>query len=839
MHTNSSLFLFFIFSLLSTGTLIGQNQQENFNQILNNNWQFREANTKKWMPVKIPGAAHTGLLENKKIDDPFYRDNEQKLQWIEEKDWEFKTAFFISKTQLAAEDIKLTFHGLDTYADIYVNGKKMLYVNNMFRSWEINIKNQVQEGKNEIRIYFYSAVKKTNAAQEALGYELPGGPRVMARKAQFHFGWDWGPRLCGVGIWRPVILQFSNQARINNCKLPYSILENKKVVIKPVIEIEAFAASEATLHFKIAEKEVQKKIVLKPGKNIFNLAHEIPEAQLWWPNGMGKAHLYDAAFTLKIDNKTIDTHRKKTGFRTVELITQKEGKGKSFYFKINGEPVFMKGANYIPQDIFQNRVTETHYQNIIKDALDANMNMLRVWGGGIYENDIFYELCDANGIMVWQDFMFACAMYPGDEAFLENVAVEAKENVARLSHHPAIALWCGNNENSEGWHRWGWQNNFSKKQRARIWGDYQKLFQEMLPDIVKSITPEIPYWESSPQFGRGNPQHQFEGDAHYWGVWHDAEPFEMFEKKVPRFMSEYGFQSFPSETTINSFTLPEDRSPDSEIMLVHQKHPRGNKLIWEYMKREYPEPEDFASFIYMSQLLQAEGIRKGIDAHRRSRPYCMGTLYWQMNDCWPVASWSSMDYYGNKKALHYFVKKAYADVVVIPVIEKDSIKVFVVSDNKMLTKEKLSLRLMGFSGEVLHKKSIVIDIKKGTSQLVLQEAVSDWLQGRDKKTVFLNCKFEDTDKWPERNAYVEIPKLLNLPDPEIRKNIQKVPSGYEVTIASDVFIRGLYLSTDMPGQFDDNFVDIMPGEVKVLYFKTEEIIEDFGETLTLKYLNTM
>ena len=381
----------------------------------------------------------------------------------------------------------------------------------------------------------------------------------------------------------------------------------------------------------------------------------------------------------------------------------------------------MKGANYIPQDNFQNNVSEDKYRKILQQVVAANMNMIRVWGGGIYEEDILYNLCDSLGILVWQDFMFACAMYPDNNEFLENVRLEAIDNIKRLRNYSSIILWCGNNEIAEAWQNWGWQNYRSKDEIQKISLGYKKLFGQILPFEVKRLT-NLPYWESSPQLGRGDKNHHLEGDVHYWGVWHDAQPFSTFEKKVPRFMSEFGFQSFPELSTIKKFSKEEDWFLDSKVMLSHQKHPRGNSLIQEYMKREYNQPKDFHKFIYASQVLQAEGMRIGLEAHRRSQPYCMGTLYWQLNDCWPVASWSSIDYYGNWKALHYVAKDVFSPLALSISNNKTKYSVWVMSDKRQNITDTLFINSYDLDGIKTQKtRKINIDLTKFGSHKIIDD----------------------------------------------------------------------------------------------------------------------
>ena len=392
------------------------------------------------------------------------------------------------------------------------------------------------------------------------------------------------------------------------------------------------------------------------------------------------------------------SHKTVYGIRDIELVTEKDSIGESFYFKVNGKPVYAKGANYIPQNSFQDKVTDKHYKKLLTDVVDANMNMLRVWGGGIYENDIFYDLCDEKGILVWQDFMFACAMYPGNDAFLENVKQEAIDIVKRLRNHASIALWCGNNENSEGWHRWGWQAGRSDAEKEDIWNNYLKVFDSILPNTVSQLT-NTDYWESSPKYGRGNPKYKTEGDAHDWWIWHDAYPFEHLEDNVPRFMSEFGFQSLPSYETIRFINQNDSIQMESDGFKNHQKHVRGFQLIDAYMQRDFPVPTHPEDYVYMSQLLQAYGITKGIEAQRRAKPHNMGTLYWQLNDCWPSVSWSSIDFMGNWKALHYKAKSSFENILVSNTIEVEVIETYLVNDGFENAKGSLELEIRTFNND--------------------------------------------------------------------------------------------------------------------------------------------
>lgn len=546
---------------------------------LKDNWQFRQEGTAKWNTAKVPGEVHTDLLNNKMIPDPFYRDNEKKLTWIEKKNWEYKTSFSATATMLKLKHIELVFDGLDTYAKVYLNDKLVLKADNMFRQWVVDVKQHLKVGKNELRVVFKSAQNMIDSlAQKDLPFVIPDNPRAYARKAQYHFGWDWGPKFTTCGIWKSVRLEAFN------------------------------------------EKEIEK-------------AYKVP-------------HKY-------------------------ELVQDPDKNGKSFYFKIDDKPVYMKGANYIPSDVFLSRMTKKEYEKVIATAKDANMNMLRVWGGGIYENDYFYDLCDKNGIYVWQDFMFAGTMVPGDKDFFDNVREEVKHQVKRLRHHPSIVAWCGNNEIDEAFKNWGWQKSFKMNQKdsIRLWNDYKRLFQDSIPKWVKEIDPNRPYISSSPLLGWGRPASITEGDSHYWGTWWGLEDIEVTQEKTGRFVSEYGMQAMPNYSTTEKITVKEDRHLYSDVLKAHQKAGKGFNKLNSYLQRYFKDTTNIKTwsvkdYTYLTQCLQYYSFKNIIGIHRSKAPYNMGTLLWQLNDCWPAASWSITDYYNRQpKAAWYAVKEAYRDDV--------------------------------------------------------------------------------------------------------------------------------------------------------------------------------
>ncbi|MEM6722699.1 MAG: glycoside hydrolase family 2 protein [Bacteroidota bacterium] len=817
-------------SMLFPTSITGQIQQQELTD-----WQFQQVGATDWQSAIVPGSVQLNLLQSGQIEDPFYRDNEAKVQWISDEDWAFKTTFSVEPSTLNQQYVQLVFDGLDTYATIELNGQPIGQTNNFFRTWKIPVKEALQEGDNELIITFEAPAKRSARDFKAIGYNLPGGQRVVSRKPQFHFGWDWGPTIIRSGIHRPVRLEAWSGPRIEDL-----YIQQKSVTValaKLEAQVEISSSEKRTVPIKLLANGqiiLEKTIPLKAGTNNISLPFEIPKPDLWWCVGMGEQARYH--FELLLD----ESQKKalKTGLRSIELVTEKDAIGESFYFRLNGKRVFAKGANYIPVDILQGRVKQADYERLINDALAANMNMLRIWGGGQYENDEFYELCDQKGILIWQDFMFACAMYPGDQAFMENVRQEAIDNIKRLRNHPCIALWCGNNENSEGWHRWGWKLQVPPFKIRRIWKDYKRLFQQQLPQLVSDYHSEIDYWESSPKMGRGNPKHQFEGDSHYWGVWHDAEPFEMFLQKVPRFMSEFGFQSFPNWQTMKSFTEAEDRSLESEVMTVHQKHPRGNKLIRTYMDRKYPVPENFEEFVYASQIVQAEGMRLGIEAHRLSQPRCMGTLYWQLNDVWPVASWSSIDYYGRWKAMHYAVRDAFAQVNIVPRQSKEVLRLFVQYEGLDTLETLLHLHYYHLKTGTKGFTQQPVELLPKENQIgaVVKIRMEAFAQYGDLSDLQLQAQIMDgSTLLAERSVLFANPKALVLPDPQLSWTIEAHRNGPRILMHSKAFAHQVYLEWEGTGNFSDNFFDLLPSpEGKMIQLPIDTDIEVLEKTLKVR-----
>lgn len=801
-------------------------------QSLDGDWKFRQSSTVAWHPATVPGTVHTDLMACDMIPDPFIGQNERQVQWVDKEDWIYERTFDLDP-QMAGDSIRLVFDGLDTYADVYLNDSLLLKADNMFRRWSSPVSHLLKPEGNTLRVYFHSPIKVDMPKFEALPFQYDAGNdqsqaggifdkrvSVFARKAGYHYGWDWGPRLVTSGIWRPVYLESWSGPRIDDLFVRTKSIDKKRASMLAEVEVSSPAAAdcELTLVDKSDGKTLlRRKMALHEGLNKLQLPFTVSNPRLWWCNGLGSPELYDFELRLNVDGREADSMTRRTGIRRIEVVRDEDADGRSFYFRLNGVPVFAKGANYIPCDNFLPRVTDSIYRRTVQDAADANMNMLRVWGGGTYEDDRFYDYCDSLGIMIWQDFMFACSLYPTEGEMVENVRHEAVDNVRRLRRHPSIALWCGNNECLEAWYNWGWQRRYTKQGFADlIRRQFDDLYFKLLPEVVEANDPDVFYWPSSPYSRPDGAPEPNRGDTHLWTVWGGGAPIDTYNHKRSRFFSEYGFQSFPEMSTVLKYA-PDTTQHflDSDVMLAHQRASVGaNRKIERYMLEAYPKPRDFASFLYLSQVLQGDAVRTAIEAHRRDMPYCMGTLFWQHNDCWPVASWSSRDYYGNWKAQHYFARQLYRDVVLSLRQEGDSLRVYAVSDRKAPAKGSLTLtvgRLDG-KGEVFTESR---PLKLAASAVTTVDfPLSALYAGVDPSELYIMAEYRSGDDAYESIILPVPAKDSKLAAPQIAMDIDRIADGeYELTVTSPVFVRALCLTLDGDdsSRFSDNYFDLLPG----------------------------
>ncbi|WP_322550828.1 beta-mannosidase [Flavobacterium psychraquaticum] len=801
MFRNLVLICSFLFSCLVTA-------QTSHRNLSTENWTFNKQNDSQKYKATIPGTVHTDLFQNKVIPDPFFGANEKELQWIENENWEYETNFSLTPSEFKNQNIYLEFDGLDTYATVYLNGNIILEANNMFRKWTVSVKSNLKKENNHLKIVFHSAVQKGKDEAKKISYTLPEKERVFVRKAQYQFGWDWGPRFVTAGIWQNVQLKFWNAAKIDNVRYDQKLLNKKKALLDIIVTIDVQKADKYQIDFG----EKAYNFNLKKGINTVKIPVVFKNPIFWWSNGLGVPHQYVFQFELRNNDIKLEQRELKIGLRTIELIQQKDDKGTGFAFKLNGKMVYMKGANYIPPNSFLPRVKDSIYNLLIENARKANMNMLRVWGGGVYPDEAFYDACDSAGILVWQDFMFACAMYPGDKEFVENVKQEVIYQVNRLQNHPSLAIWCGNNENDEGWHNWGWQKqyNYKKADSTQIWSDYKKVFHEVIPNTLDSLVSKEKnmYWSSSPSIGWGRKESMTQGDSHYWGVWWGKEPFEIYKTKVPRFMSEYGFQGMPNIETLKKVVDETDLNFNSEALKNHQKHPIGNETIREYMERDFQIPNKFKDYVYVSQLLQAEGMKTAMEAHRLAKPYNMGTLYWQFNDCWPVTSWSSVDYFGNWKAFHYQAKRSFENILLSVNEENESYKVYLVNDNFEKYSDKLTLELLSFDGKLLWNSAGNIDVAENSSSIVFEIPKTDFSKF-DLHQAVLNVHFKNESS----NYFFVKPKDLKLTKPEIKI---KTIDEFTLEISTNVLAKNVFLTSENEVFFEENYFDLLPNQKRII-----------------------
>jgi beta-mannosidase len=630
-------------------------------QTLNGKWYVKSTDETGWENVTVPGSVLSALLDAGKMEDPFWRTNEYAARDLFRKDYEFQRTFHAGKELLDQDRIELVCFGLDTIAQIYLNGTPVGKADNMHRVWRFDLKPVIKPGENTVRIVFASPLLYIENMKKACPEKIYNSGTAFIRKAHYMYGWDWGPELPDAGIWRDIGIEAFSGAVLEDVFIQ-QYHEDDRVKVSVDIKAQIPDAGKSYLIECTCTAPDGTKISRKGAisENGGAFSFEIENPQLWWPNGYGGQPLYRIDTVLYTGETVCDVRSLKIGLRTITVSTGPDKWGNEFCFVVNGIKIFTMGANYIPQDNILSRVTPESTQKLLQDCVRANYNCIRVWGGGYYPEDYFYDICDQYGIIVWQDLMYACNIYVMNGDFERNIIAETRDNVSRIRHHACLGLWCGNNENELGW---AGMEGFSYDQYSqRLRADYIKQFEYVLPKVMRQTDPNTFYWPSSPSSGGcfDEPNDENRGDVHYWDVWHGQKPFTDYRNRYFRFCSEFGFQSFPDIKTVESFTLPGDRNIFSKVMESHQKNSTANGKILYYISDYFKYPKDFASLLYVSQLLQAEAIKYGVEHWRRNRGRCMGAIYWQLNDCWPVASWSSIDNFGRWKALHYAAKRFFS-----------------------------------------------------------------------------------------------------------------------------------------------------------------------------------
>ncbi|TAN04917.1 MAG: glycoside hydrolase family 2 protein [Rhodanobacteraceae bacterium] len=828
-------------------------------------WQFRLApgdphvkahpHAARWLPATVPGSAQTDLMALKLVPAPYWRTNEPKIQWVGLSNWQYRTHFDVDAATLARRHIDIVFDGLDTFADVYLNGHKILSADNMFRRWRVPVKALLHAGTNTLEVRLYSPIERLQPWLLKQPYALPGefdspfgdepkGKQTAnyVRKAAYQYGWDWGPRIVTEGIWQDVKLESWDALRLTDFSIAQPDVTAEVAKLQAQLELQSDATGSAyvALHWRAPNGEtgsLDRDVTLKVGDNVIAIPFEIAHPERWWPVGYGKPNLYDFHVDVAMTGATAASADRETGLRSVELRRQKDQWGKSFEFVVNGVPIFAKGANFIPMDSFPTRVTPARIRRLLQSARDANMNMLRVWGGGYYLPDDFYAEADKLGLMIWQEFMFGGAIPPSGKAFRDNVQVEAMQQVERLRDHPSIVLWCGNNEVETGWESWDDRKKFKASitptQRKRIEQGMRELFDHALRDVVAKYEPSVPYWPSSPGTDYEGPVNVTDnGDYHYWDVWSGkALPVTAYLDVTPRFMTEYGLQSMPDMATIDAFTEPSDRSIDSPVIRAHQKYDRGahydeskgNQRLLLYVEREFGKPKSFAALDYLSQAMQAEGIQLAAEHLRASRPESMGSLYWQLDDVWPGITWSSIDYYGRWKMLQYHARRFYAPLLIAALRNKGTTKVSLVSDRTTALPVHWRVRVMDFTGKVLSEHTASATLAPLSSTHVARYSDAQLLHGADPRTTFAVFDLLEGGKVVSRNlVFFDLPKQLLLPLPHIRTQLRADADGYALNLGTDKLARGVWVTFGaLDARLSDDAFDLLPGQHVTLQVRSK------------------
>lgn len=815
---------------------------------LNGAWQILECGKEEICDVTVPGTVLSGFLAEKKIEDPFYRTNEDTTRELFWKDYEFKRSFEISEELLKEEKTELVCEGLDTLTEIYVNGEFVAKTDNMHRIWKFDIKHLLKSGKNEIRIIFRSVLKYIEEHQPEEKKEIQYVPcgcmrgNQWIRKAHSMFGWDWGPQTIDAGIFRDIYLESYSHARIEDVRIRQ--IHGKSVTVNAEVKLSGEFTGKNKIQAKISECGAEEsEIQSKEAEEESVFSFEIKSPKLWWPNGYGEQPLYLIEIELRDENDTVlEVVKKRIGLRTLTISQEKDEWGNEFCFCVNGLKIFTKGGNYIPEDCLYTRITQKQQRYLLESCKRANFNCVRVWGGGYYPSDAFYDLCDEMGLIVWQDMMYACNVYDVTDEFAENCRIEALQNVARLRHHASLGLWCGNNEIESAWNHWPDFQAESDYLRA----DYIKLFEDVVPKAVKSADDETFYWPSSPSSGGcfDNPDDENRGDTHYWDVWHGQKPFSDYQNYYFRFCSEFGFQSFPCMKTVKSFTKESDRNIFSRVMENHQKNAAANGKILYYLSENFRYPNDLEHLLYVSQILQGVAIKSGVDHWRRNRGRCMGTLYWQVNDNWPVASWSSIDYFGRWKALHYMAKKFYAPLALSMKREEEKLSVWLSNESGKTEEYEVQLFVKNMKCKELALEGTSGDIKAFSAKEILSLNLKEWEEKKYK--IFFEAKVKTKSGVALREVETMVPyKYLELEKSNLQIEIEEQEKAFEITVKSDCFTP--FAEIDFEGAdaiLEDNFVHITAKEgVKIQVLKediwngTFENAEDMRNRIKILTLN--
>ena len=783
-------------------------------------WEFRQAGSEDWLAASVPGGAHTDLLNLELIPDPFAADNEKRVQWVAESDWTYRRVFSSPEELHTQDHIYLACDGLDTLATVTLNGRVLGSTDNMFRGYEWEVGSLLNPGSDNVLVVDFKSAVKQAAEKQAhrplagVAQAIPGGPHL--RKAPCQFGWDWGPQLPPVGIWKDIRLEGYSDARFSEVHLQQEHHKGS-VTIKARGVIESWTSAPADVEVNITTPQGERlEGTAKADQGVVEVEVPVPDPQLWWPNGYGAQPLYQVEVILVSEDaptdSVLDRWNYQVGLRTLELQQEQDEWGSSFVFLVNDTPIMCKGSNWIPADSFPTRISDENLEYLIRSAADTHHNMLRVWGGGFYEEERFYDLCDRYGILVWQDFIFSCSIYPLDDPdFVENIRQEAKDNIRRIRHRASLALWCGNNEMEWGWVDWGW----NRPELQDLKTVYDQFFHHTLPAWCQSEDPDTPYWPSSPSSDSPfeDPNGQYQGDAHYWDVWHGRKPFTAYRDQYPRFMSEFGFQALPPLQTISTYAEEEDWNMTSYIMEQHQKNDSGNSLMVGQMLDTFRLPKDFASLVYLSLALQAEGIRYGVEHWRRYPERVAGILYWQLNDCWPVASWSSLDYFGRWKALHYAARRFYAPVMLSIEDNPPLQSVYVSNDSLIPWKGTVRWYLETLAGVVISSGEDRVEVAAQASRQICGQDFNKEITDENQRNLVFIAELWQEEQLVSRQTALFAPiKHLSLTNPKITADLESRDDDVIIELQSESLALLVEVSLDGADViFSDNYINLPPG----------------------------
>jgi beta-mannosidase len=786
---------------------------------LNGEWEIYSPDGRFSLLGTVPGSLFYDLEQSGYWGehDVFFRENNQQCVEIANRDFVYEKFFEVPEALFDPRHrIYLEADGLDTLAEIRLNGKTVTQTENMFRRYQFEVREWLRAGENKIEIFFHNAIAEIarRYAKRPLWnppHTLDGA--VHLRKNHCSFGWDWGPKIPDLGIWRPIRLCAYAGARLRDFHVRQNHVDGR-VFLDIFASLEKWTTDEFSLQVTLVDPDHVARTLQIPDGATATIP--IPQPQLWWPNGYGRQPLYSISCEVKQNGEIIDQRHLDLGLRTLRLERRKDEHGESFQFNINGIAIFARGANYVPEDVYLTRPTCQTTERLIRDAVAANFNCLRVWGGGVYPSEDFYNLCDRYGLIIWQDLMFACGVYDvNNPVFYENIKEEVKDNLRRLRHHPCLGLICGNNEMEWGFVEW----DFPKTAEMRA--EYLEQYETLFPALVQEICPYIDYWPASPSSGGAfeRPNADDRGDAHFWEVWHSNKPFTEYRKHYFRFLSEFGFESFPSLKTVKTFTAAEDRNIFSPVMEDHQRCEGGNGKILAYLAQYFRYPKDFDSLLYVSQLSQAEAVRVAVEHLRRHRGRCMGATYWQFNDIWPVASWSSVDYFGRWKALHYAAKRMYDQILLSCDERETSASLHLSNENNFAIAGRVAWKLLSLAGDVIKQGEIDAQVPALTSIKLVDLDLTAELKNQGNRERYLSLAFtDDRDQTSRYGTATFAPyKHLRLQNPRLQTAITEKNDVYEILVTASSFAK--FVALDLAEDdviFSDNYFDLDAGQTRAI-----------------------